>query len=787
MRLRQGMIAALVGALLVAGLLLWRTSDSTTDVPPPRASPPSVSATSYRRVPLAAPVPEGPFIAGTVRGERGPVAGAVVYAVRPSSEGSLMAPSCRDEFGRTRPEPFLECAGTERLLAWMRERDGEAQVLAQATSASDGSFLLQGMEAGAYTLWAESPEGVALRRGASTGEQGVDLVLLAGTRLSGRVTDRKDVPVADALVTAVFAAQGHFLETRTDARGQYALGPLPRGEYLLLATHGDACSRLETERLHGASSTVDFVLHAPWTLKGRVVADGEPASGVRVELRGVETPEARETLSDERGHFSFDALTFDASYELSARQGALGAWLDVSANESSEVLLELRPRVELEGVVRDARGRPVEGARVEASQESDFRTSRLTTRTDARGHYLLGPLAEGEVDLHAFSLDERENAEHQAKFSAGRRTVDLVLRRLALVEGALVDDQGAPIVGEHVALLDPEIEDEVDTALSGPEGHFLLVAPEAGVFVFRVGSSQRELLRREVRAPTTLNPRLSRSPRVQGLLVDERGQPVTRARVGLWPLDAGNVIESGETDDEGHFSLAAPRPGRYGVSAELASATDYSHFTSTEVEVHETGGQVRLQFQAGHPFSGRVVNTRGEPLEKVDVTIRPHGSVGGYGAPELRTQTLADGRFSFGEVSGEHLVLMLAKRSYVLVDPPPPPPPSYRMIIHGQLDEWQRVDPPASARTMHIVMARRAYLRAKFVRADGSPIPYFSVNGEPMDQDREGYFWMPIEQTGPLTLTLSAASSVPGSAPLVRTVVVQREVDLNLGTLTLEE
>jgi hypothetical protein len=61
------------------------------------------------------------------------------------------------------------------------------------------------------------------------------------------------------------------------------------------------------------------------------------------------------------------------------------------------------------------------------------------------------------------------------------------------------------------------------------------------------------------------------------------------------------------------------------------------------------------------------------------------------------------------------------------------------------------------------------------------------VNGEPMDQDREGYFWMPIEQTGPLTLTLSAARSVPGSAPLVRTVVVQREVDLTLGTLTLEE
>jgi protocatechuate 3,4-dioxygenase beta subunit len=667
-------------------------------------------------------------IRGHVRDGDGPVAGARVLASAVVAGESLSELPCAEKDSRV---SALACDGVSKLAGLVTQRSGEVPVVARALSGEDGSFSLEGLKAGRYWLWVESPEGAAVRQDVAAGAEDVELLLGAGVRVSGRVSDEEKAPVAGALVTAIFMAHSRFFETVTDATGHFRLGPLPRGEYVLLVSKQGLLPQKQEFTGYAREVERKFLLFRPRRAAGQVLAAGAPVAGARVSAWSHEHGAELEVLSDGAGRFSLEGLDPFRSYELIATHGGLWASTRVDFDTEEEpprflaertgLTLELEPIVEVTGVIRDEAGRPVQGVLVELlERDGEDVTGVSSGWTDEEGRYRVGPARPGPLRVEASAgHGEFTEEHHEGSFEAGTHTVDFVLE-----------------------LLDGEEEAEAEAELP----------PE------RPLSS------------------------VLGEVVDELGAPVPQAEVNLWAEDVKgrwSVLQSATTDAKGHFSFESTPGRRYRLVAEFAQA-DVAHTASRMVELGKEGVHVQLRFEPGHVLSGVVVDSRGQPLEGAMVALRSglrreryhHGrrivSVG------PGQQTGPDGRFRFQSVAGEQLELFVWKMDYVL-------PCAQREDGRTSLT----VKP--EDRELRVVLVRTASAHGRFVQKDGTPVTTFVVNDEPW-HDPQGHFSVPIRCTGPLQLELTAADDAPvaGSRSVRHSVTVREEVDSDVGTIVLD-
>lgn len=778
------------GAVLaVLGLLaLWASWEELVA----SEGPEGARASDSRSVPglgaLFQAVPSGPGetrlrIRGTVRNPRGPVTGARVLASAPVAGESLSALPCeKDASGSS----LLDCpVAREQVLSLVAQRQGEAPVSSRATTAADGSFTLEGLEPGRYSLWVESTEGSGLRHDVAAGDEGVELRLGAGVRLSGLVVDEEEEPVAGALVTAIFKAHSRFLEAVSDATGRYHLGPMPAGEYALVIAREGFVSSVETFTGFESEEKRTSTLYRTRRIAGRVLLEGTPVKGAEVIARESRTSPVLRTFTDAAGRFAFEGVS-PQRRDLTVLYGGYGAFREVfnaaSASEFAhgypDLTLELAPVGYVQGVVLDQERRPVEGAWVIAEQMQQRMGIWWHVLTDARGRYRLGPVLPGSMRL-GVPKAARYLPFTGATYSvtSGENTVDLTLTRTMLVEGRVVDASGQPITGEPLRLKSIE---KVYVAYSrepdnrtGPDGRFSLEAPEPGRYRLEVGGEQMEGRILEVVAPSSQNLISGeRRPTVEGEVVDEAGVSLPGIRVSLWPATPekrASALTRASTDLRGRFSLAAPAEGRYRIAAEMAH-DDFSRGTSQELELGQGGARIQLRFAAGHPLSGVVVDRRGQPIAGAEVRVLPalheEGTRGVEPPPSATTD--AEGRFTFRAVSGEHLELHVSKEGYLDVS---------RDGVRGG---WP-LEPDASH--VRVALLKSAAVKGRFVRADGTPINVINVNGEAQG-DYRGSFSVPIYRAGTVQLELSEPGS--SAAPVRRTVTVQEEVDLDVGILWQE-
>ncbi|WNG61946.1 carboxypeptidase regulatory-like domain-containing protein [Archangium gephyra] len=750
MKRRGWMWGAILGVL---ALVLWFASSGTPGESSPGGQAGSrdshVGAGSTLRAFFSSEPPAtgdaSLRIRGTVRNARGPVEGARVFASGVVAGESLSAMPCRLGAEEDPERSILDCASSFRLSGLVNERTGDAPVLARATSEDDGSFSLEGLKAGHYALWVESPEGVSMRQDVPAGAEGVELLLGEGVRMSGLVSNEERVPVAGVLVTAVFTAHSRFFETVTDATGHYRLGPLPRGEYVLLVSKAGLLPMHTTFTAYGRELERKFVMYSPRRISGQVLASGAPAAGVTVSTWVHDEQAMREALTDAAGRFSLEGLA-PSSHELIARREALWASTRVDFNtpeptrflvERKDVTLELEPVVNVTGIVRDEAGRPIEGAHVELTEvdekdeedeedEDSYSIPVSAVGTDAEGRYQVGPARPGRLRLEVMQPLHFEEASHEAVFQAGTRTVDFVLER-----------------------------SEGDGA-EGAEGAEEEDAPKAS---------------RESR------------PLLEGDVVDELGAPVSQAEVSVWPEVGtwmGGQLERTLTDAKGHFSFSAPPEGRYRIVAEFAQ-DDVTHAAVRVVEVVGKGDtHVRLRFEPGQVLSGVVVDTRGQPVEGAQVQLRSALRTQFYhhGRPVRswrgNQQSGPDGRFTFQSVSGEQLELVVAKEDYVLA-------------CAEQEDGRIALPVKAGARELRVVLLRDATATGRLVQKDGSPVTAFVLRDN-LWREEDGHFTVPIRCNGTLQLEFIIPDEVQVSGPrrIRRSVSVREEVDTDLGVIVLD-
>ncbi|MCY1082506.1 carboxypeptidase-like regulatory domain-containing protein [Archangium lansingense] len=722
-------------------------------------------------------------IRGTVKGAQGPVAGARVLASATVEGESLSELPCPDSPMKS----ISECASSAPLLELVAQRSGEAPVLARATSAADGSFSLEGLKAGRHALWVESPEGTALLLDVMAGEEGVELVLGPGVRVSGVVSGDDEKPVAGALVTAIYKAHSRFFEAVSDDTGHFTLGTLPRGEYSLVVSREGLLPLRSGFLGYPAEMNLRPQLFRARRMSGTVVHGGEPMAGVQVRTHSYWDFIERKALTDASGRFSFEGLPPQDTYGLTVVHEGLKAALDVDfkapegsdsklLGERTELLVELTPAIELRGIVRDEAGRPILNAEVTVEQqEGEFFTYSTSAETDAEGRYVLDALEPGiyqlAVDAEGHLTSERQTLE----VLKGTGHADFVLPRATLLEGVLVDAEGEPVPGETVNLTSPDLEEAFST-MSKEGGRFSFDLSHPGPYHLQLpGGSIQEQSRVEVTAPGDVLVRVERLPRVRGQVVDETGMPLPYVEVSIWaeaPHDSRHQLGSAQSGSDGRFSLKAPSEGRYRLAAEFFMR-GIAETVIQRVEVDKRGAEVQVRLgEGGRALSGVVVDARGQPLEGVNVEVLStlHASLLRCGMPAGGMKTGPDGRFQFQRVSGESLVLKVRKDLYAL---------------SCSEDEKQELFPlTPEAREVRVVLVKRAFVYGRLVQEDGAPVNSYTLNGSQRAQSEGRFSWL-IRCTGPLTLELSAPEVVPGSVPVRRSVVVQEEVKMDLGTIVI--
>lgn len=782
--------AAVVGLGLVVSLgLPWSAEPEPTPVtqrPEPAAGKrqPKIHATPT-------PPPSGTLsIRGLVKVGQAPVAGVRISATRPMPGETISELPCpvREEapVPDVRDQRLAECmeeAGVQ-VLERVQSRYGEAPVYAETVTGPDGSFSLEGLPEGEFTLWALGEQGAEMRPQVAAGAEGVELELSAGVRVEGRVTDASDHPLSEVRLTLLHAGHTRFFDARTGADGRFQVGPLPKGDYALVAEKEDWVPEFVPPLLVRANALV--ILYQPGRLTGRVLSDGAPAPGAEVHLKtGVEADQI--TTADAQGRFVFEGAK-PGSYELNAERAGQYAMAEVILGpmdlNPEEVVLRLGESRYAEGTVRDGAGNPIHGARVSIWRKRDFGQN-FKVSTDEEGHYRLGPLPLSDYIFDVTAPRYRHLENQDRSITREPVPMDFTLEPAVSLSGVVVDEEGTPVAEASLQLVSGDGEQVQGTesyAVSGEDGRFMLDAPEAGTWTLSTEDERFLPEKKQVPLPSeNLRWVLRRGARVDGRVTDADGTPLSGVNISVWKHgEEWTYHRSGATDEQGRFTVSGMEAGSYRVDASLQEE-GVDRMASQAVQLRDNGrAEVSLSFETGWSLSGLVVDEAGQPMAEAAINVfqTPDGTPrwrrgrGGCGNERPRVLTGRDGRFTLKHLTGEQYDLWAYKEGYTFLA---------KKAAGAEPLEQQSVRVSQGTAEVRLVLQAQAVLRGRLVGPDGKPIPRFELNMRFMS-DARGAFSTPIMETGSQQLFFNA----PGMAQTAREVKVQEGVDLDLGEVRME-
>ncbi len=476
----------------------------------------------------------------------------------------------------------------------------------------DGAFGFEDVPPGIYELSARRGADVASAASEGGASVGVELHLLPGRSLRGRVVDEVGAPVARATLSVTEEVVGlapRELDVGSD--GTFVLDGLAAEVVWVTARapgHVGATLRATT-----GSGAVELVLTRGATLRGTVVdARGRPLPNVTVRFLG----------------------TAAAGAAPSGEQRA-GGGLGVTAGPV--------PPIPLDAVL--APGEP-----------SAVLVAGAVVVTDAAGTFVLDGVPAGLGELQADSAEHASARSGVLRLMAGeeREGLDLVLPDGGRIEGRVVDARRFPLGGVPVEL-STDREPWARHARAGNDGRFSF-AGVLGVAVLtarpfglpaaraRVEVGEGRVLEVELVVPTSL---ASVSLRV----FDGRGAPVSGATLSLRSEDPSRPLERlGVSAEDGTFVFSDVPPD---VRLRLEAQGTAGRFART---IEAADRELRVVLAPGGSVEARVVDVRGQRVS--DVAARLEGASDRVGVSDaegvVRFDELAPGDYELVAERADH-------------------------------------------------------------------------------------------------------------------------------------
>ncbi len=603
-------------------------------------------------------------------------------------------------------------------LVWPGNDPGRFEI-----AGSSGSFSIE--TAGDARFWVQADADGYLPKlqrilpsGRSIVRQGVRLDRAA--TLSGRIFGPRETPIPGATVVAGRLARetgGPFRLDRAAARsesdesGRFDLEGLDpsQGYEVQVSRAGFSDWRRELDPVAWrAGHTLEVELSALRGGSGRVLtADGTPVGGALVRLRagtsetggprrprpvdGGDKPETADPFAawtDSKGTFEVAHLpgeTLELSVFKHGFAPALVENVEVPPGRGALDLgiVHLHRALPLEGTVSDRGGRPIDGASLWVETDKLPRTILLeeiherspTTTSDSRGRFTVEGLEAGEKLSLVAAREGYRPSVLDLDVAEGQPPLQVTLQRAAVVDGVVLDSEGAPVPGAVVSLRPAEpapgvvpesVRDDGGverSATTRSDGGFRLSGlypGDVGITASKQGlvaSHPKTLHLAEGVAVSDVRIILVRGSVVLGRVTTDAGEPIPSVRV-----TSGDAAAF--TDEDGLFRLEGVGPGK----EVLEAWHERFGLVRKGVEVLPGDNTIDLVMRGGHDVSGWTADTQAEPVAGVRLTLIPEQAR----APRsYRTSSGPDGGFRFEEVLDGRYRLETAKAGYVLADIPP--------------------------------------------------------------------------------------------------------------------
>lgn len=364
-------------------------------------------------------------------------------------------------------------------------------------------------------------------------------------------------------------------------------------------------------------------------LEGLVVdANNQPVAGAIVMVSS--TPQ-RMTKSEKDGSFFFDKL-MAKRYRLVAKapEGVAGPVTARLNLKSDPVTLHLRPAAKIEVTVVAGLDEKVSGATVELR---GLFTDRQQTNSD--GVATFEGVPSGRYQLVASATGYAKSFSRVWLGSgAGLRRRRIALQKGAPVSGKVVSKDGSPVKDALVTYRAASrwgrgANPRLDGAKTDEKGVFHFKALPAGSFRFIArhrdfapGGSDLVVLdgvteRREVEI------RVDRGAVVSGVVVNAEGDPVPWARVRVRRVGRGRWgrARQASTDKLGKFEITGlPREASNVIALH---DTANSEMIEVDLQKQPQAENLTLELKVNGVIAGKVVDSKGEPIEGAQVTAFP--------------------------------------------------------------------------------------------------------------------------------------------------------------------
>lgn len=370
-------------------------------------------------------------------------------------------------------------------------------------------------------------------------------------------------------------------------------------------------------------------------VSGRVTSNGRGVARAKVFLKAT-VPLSVESLDD--GAFRIDGVAAEPVF-LAASSGALasdvlGPFLVTPGQTIEGLVLELKPTITVEGIVRDGVSRaPLPKAVISWSGGA--------TQTSAQGTFSF-PAPKSQVWLDVIArgyLPRTEWVSLELARTGGR--LDLALSPVAVIEGQVLE-QGTPRAGVSVWA-------ELTEGLRRGERSAMTVTDAKGEFHLECSEGLRRVMAVTPAGVTASGPelRLAIGETKKGVVVElgdlgaisgvvrRDGEALPSAALTLINAFTEDTVASTSTFIDGRFGFQGVPVGRY-----LLQVKHGSFGTIAGPFDHRDDGQPwTVDVRGGQRLSGRV--------EPASAGVRVRWRSGEWSGPSTATVTAADGRFSF--------------------------------------------------------------------------------------------------------------------------------------------